>query len=81
MGTATNDAGVAVLDAAGNRVANTNFTAQDHNQIHAQVAQAGPLKEVADWVEPYRNRWEESFQRLDEILLELQKKERHHGRQ
>ena len=43
--------------------------------------EAGPLKEVADWVEPYRNRWEESFQRLDEILVELQKKERNHGRQ
>src|SRR5437867_10057026 len=43
--------------------------------------EAGPLKEVADWVESYRNRWEESFQRLDEILLELQKKERNHGRQ
>src|SRR3984957_9017640 len=27
---------------------------------------AGPLKDVADWVEHYRRFWEESFDRLDE---------------
>ena len=40
---------------------------------------AGPLKEVADWVEHYRRFWEESFDRLDEYLKELQQKERKHG--
>jgi DNA-binding transcriptional ArsR family regulator len=30
------------------------------------------LKEVADWVEGYRQFWEESFDRLDEYLQELQ---------
>lgn len=39
-----------------------------------------PLKEVADWVEHYRRFWEESFDRLDEYLRELQKKEKTHGR-
>ena len=34
--------------------------------------QAEPLKEVANWVERYREFWDESFQRLDEYLLELQ---------
>ena len=29
---------------------------------------AAPLKEVANWVEMYRNLWEESFDRLDEFL-------------
>ena len=33
---------------------------------------AGPLKEVADWVEHYRRFWEESFDRLDEYLREIQ---------
>lgn len=30
------------------------------------------LKEVADWVGDYRKFWEESFDRLDEYLRELQ---------
>jgi DNA-binding transcriptional ArsR family regulator len=41
---------------------------------------AKPLKDVAGWVEQYRQFWEESFERLDEYLLELQKKEKKHGR-
>jgi len=36
--------------------------------------QAGPLKDVADWVEQYRRFWEHSFDRLDEYLKELQGK-------
>lgn len=28
----------------------------------------GPFKEVAEWVEPYRRFWDESFDRLDEYL-------------
>src|SRR6202165_1660207 len=38
------------------------------------------LKEVADWVERYRQIWEESFDRLDDYLRELQKEETEHGR-
>jgi DNA-binding transcriptional ArsR family regulator len=42
---------------------------------------AGPLREVADWVEHYRRFWKESFDRLDEYLKQLQKKEKtKHGR-
>ncbi len=37
--------------------------------------QAEPLKEVSDWVEQYRQFWDESFERLDELLHELQHKE------
>jgi DNA-binding transcriptional ArsR family regulator len=33
--------------------------------------EAGPLKEVADWAAGYRRFWEESFDRLDEYLVEL----------
>jgi DNA-binding transcriptional ArsR family regulator len=36
--------------------------------------QAGPLKEVADWVGSYREAWEQSFDRLDSYLITLQEK-------
>ena len=36
------------------------------------------LKEVAEWVEQYRRNWEESFQRLDEYLIELQREDNGH---
>ena|SRR5579884_2857694 len=39
--------------------------------------EAAPLKEVADYVEHYRRFWEESFDRLDGYLKELQQEERH----
>ncbi len=35
---------------------------------------AAPLKEVADWVEHYRSFWEQSFDRLEAYLAELQKR-------
>jgi len=41
---------------------------------------ARPLREVADWVEHYRRFWDESFDRLDEYLKELQEKEKSRGR-
>src|ERR687891_926941 len=34
--------------------------------------EAGPLKEVADWTDGYRRFWEESYDRLEEYLEELQ---------
>lgn len=40
---------------------------------------AAPLKEAADWVEEYRRFWDESFDRLDEYLKEIQTKEKDHG--
>ena len=52
--------------------------------------EAGPLKEVAAWVEHYRRHWEQSLDRLDDYLRELQssgmnnrgltRKEKVHGR-
>src|ERR1700730_3121870 len=42
--------------------------------------EAGRLKEVADWVEHYRRHWEQSFDRLDEYLHEVQEKEKKHPR-
>jgi DNA-binding transcriptional ArsR family regulator len=34
--------------------------------------QAAPLKDVADWLEHYRSFWDESFDRLDDYLSEIQ---------
>jgi DNA-binding transcriptional ArsR family regulator len=42
--------------------------------------EAAPLKEVADWVEHYRQFWDESFDRLDDYLRELQQKEENRDR-
>jgi len=33
---------------------------------------AGPLRDVADWVGQYRRHWEESFERLDAYLRDVQ---------
>ncbi|HWZ31403.1 MAG TPA: metalloregulator ArsR/SmtB family transcription factor [Bryobacteraceae bacterium] len=42
--------------------------------------EAGPLRQIADWVLDYRGFWEQSFDRLDEYLIELQHKEKKHDR-
>jgi len=41
--------------------------------------EAGPLREVADWIERYRRFWEESYDRLDEYLDELQDRAKERG--
>ncbi|WNZ28025.1 winged helix-turn-helix transcriptional regulator [Leptolyngbya sp. NK1-12] len=38
-----------------------------------------PLKDAANWIEQYRQFWEQSFDRLDEYLQELQAKEQQEG--
>ncbi|MGA2946593.1 MAG: metalloregulator ArsR/SmtB family transcription factor [Candidatus Sulfotelmatobacter sp.] len=42
--------------------------------------QAAPLKDVADWVEHYRHFFEQSFDRLDDYLHSIQRKEKKHAR-
>ena len=37
--------------------------------------EAAPLKDISNWVERYRKFWEESFDRLDAYLREIQAKE------
>ena len=37
--------------------------------------EAQALKSVSDWLDHYRRHWEQSFDRLDDYLAELQKKE------
>jgi DNA-binding transcriptional ArsR family regulator len=33
---------------------------------------AGPLRDIADWVGQYRRHWEDSFERLDAYLRDIQ---------
>ncbi|MBV9471031.1 MAG: hypothetical protein JOZ57_17475, partial [Abitibacteriaceae bacterium] len=37
--------------------------------------EAKPLQEATDWMEQYRQFWDESFDRLDDYLKELQSEE------
>jgi DNA-binding transcriptional ArsR family regulator len=37
--------------------------------------EARPLKAAVDWLEAYRDYWEESYQRLDALLTELRESE------
>lgn len=41
---------------------------------------AEPLKEASDWIGAYKHFWEERFDRLDDYLQQLQKKEKNRGR-
>jgi DNA-binding transcriptional ArsR family regulator len=41
---------------------------------------ADPLKAAADWLDEYRRFWEESFDRLDDYLRELQAKNKRASR-
>ena len=41
---------------------------------------AVPLKDVADWIEPFRRFWEQRFASLDGYLKQMQKKEKARGR-
>jgi len=41
---------------------------------------ARPLEQASQWLERYRRFWEESFDRLDDYLRELQEKDGKHGR-
>jgi DNA-binding transcriptional ArsR family regulator len=37
-----------------------------------------PLKQVAEWLEPFRRSWESSFEKLDDLLHKMQQKEEEH---
>jgi DNA-binding transcriptional ArsR family regulator len=54
-------------------------------QRRPRQLQAAPLREIADWVETYREFWTRSFDRLDDYLHQLQgqklhAKEKRHAR-
>src|SRR5215831_7048958 len=41
---------------------------------------AVPLRDIADWIEPFRHFWEQKFTSLDGYLQEVQKKEKARGK-
>src|ERR1700745_1657694 len=41
---------------------------------------AGPLKDASDWLDHYRRFWDETFDRLEDYLRELQKKDENNGK-
>jgi DNA-binding transcriptional ArsR family regulator len=41
---------------------------------------AVPLKDIAEWLEPFCRFWEQKFASLDDYLKEMQKKEKRRGR-
>jgi DNA-binding transcriptional ArsR family regulator len=42
--------------------------------------EAQPLAEATEWLEAYRQFWEESFERLDELLVEMKAEEKKRGK-
>jgi len=40
---------------------------------------AKPMKEAVDWLEHYRQHWEQSFDRLEDYLAELQRNQKPKG--
>ncbi|HXF49660.1 MAG TPA: metalloregulator ArsR/SmtB family transcription factor [Verrucomicrobiae bacterium] len=53
---------------------------EKEGRIHRCHIIAKPLKDASEWIAHYRAFWEQSFDRLDEYLYELQKKEKKRGR-
>ena len=45
-------------------------------RVHSLKLEAKPMKAAQQWIEDYRRFWEESFDRLEEYLNELQTKEK-----
>jgi len=45
-------------------------------RVHSLNLEAKPMKEAQQWIEEYRRFWEESFDRLDEYLKQLQTREK-----
>ena len=52
---------------------------QDAQRRWAQI-RGGPLKEVIVWTTEFQRLWDESFERLDELLHEEQSRKRSTGR-
>jgi DNA-binding transcriptional ArsR family regulator len=46
-----------------------------HGRVHRLQLDAAPMQQAQQWIEEYRKFWEQSFDRLEEYLKELQAKE------
>ena len=47
-----------------------------NGRVHRLKLQAAPMQQAQQWIETYRRFWEDSLDRLDEYLKELQNKEK-----
>jgi DNA-binding transcriptional ArsR family regulator len=65
---------LSVLERAGLVVRNRDA------QRRPRTLAAVPLRDVADWIEPFRHFWEQKFASLDGYLNEMQNKETARGR-
>jgi len=45
-------------------------------RVHSLKLEARPMQQAQAWIEEYRKFWEESFDRLDQYLKDLQAKEK-----
>ncbi len=54
---------------------------QRHGRERYCEVQPQKLDEVTDWLAQYQQLWEQRYERLDELLQELQKKENEHEQQ
>lgn len=51
------------------------ITAGRRAQLRPRRLDAAPLKDATEWLERYRKFWEESFDRLDELLQQMKETE------
>ena len=51
------------------------YVSQQGRERYCEV-RMDKLNEVSDWVEQYRQIWEQRFDRLDELLIDMQEKEK-----
>ena len=65
---------LSVLERAGLVVRNRDA------QRRPRTLAAVPLRDVADWIQPFRRFWEQKFVSLDGYLNEMQNKEKTRGR-
>ena len=54
---------------------NAGLVSRRRGRVHSLKLEVKPMKEAQQWIEEYRKFWEESFDRLDEYLKQLQTKE------
>ena len=48
-------------------------------RVHSLKLEAAPMKHAQHWIEAYRRFWEDSLDRLDDYLKQLQAGEEKHG--
>jgi DNA-binding transcriptional ArsR family regulator len=53
---------------------------QPNGQQRLYELRPQPLRQLHEWADRYRRLWDEQFGQLDQLLVELQNKEKPHGR-